>query len=126
LFIADSVRLVRNFTYSYITFRDVQFVVMGRKQLWGGGEAGEERGKGPVVTQNHFSHFSTLTYGPFKGLRLHFPYPSLFEQGFYPDRSSYIRDLSTPGLLIYPEDGGSTFLRNTGKHLPDYTASHTR
>jgi hypothetical protein len=29
-------------------------------------------------------------------------------------------------FLIYPEDGANRFLRNTGKHLPDYTASHPR
>jgi len=30
-------------------------------------------------------------------------------------------------FLIYPEDGGNTFLRNVGKFLPDYyTASYSR
>jgi hypothetical protein len=28
-------------------------------------------------------------------------------------------------LLFYPEHGDSTFLRNVGKQLPDYTASYT-
>jgi hypothetical protein len=28
------------------------------------------------------------------------------------------------GSLFYPEDGGRMFLRNIGKLLPDYTASH--
>jgi hypothetical protein len=27
---------------------------------------------------------------------------------------------------VYPEDGGSRFLRNIGEHLPDYTVSHPR
>jgi hypothetical protein len=30
------------------------------------------------------------------------------------------------GLLLYLEDGASTFLRNVGKFLPYYTASHLR
>jgi hypothetical protein len=30
------------------------------------------------------------------------------------------------GLLFYPEDGGSTFLRNFSKRLPDYMMSHAR
>jgi hypothetical protein len=30
------------------------------------------------------------------------------------------------GLLLDPEDGGSTFLRNVGKLLPDYITSHPR
>jgi hypothetical protein len=29
-------------------------------------------------------------------------------------------------LLFYQEDGGRTFLRNSGKSLPDYTVSHPR
>jgi hypothetical protein len=28
------------------------------------------------------------------------------------------------GLLLYPEDGGSKFLRDVSEFLPDYTASH--
>jgi hypothetical protein len=28
------------------------------------------------------------------------------------------------GLLFYPDDGGSAFLRNIGELLPDYTVSH--
>jgi hypothetical protein len=27
---------------------------------------------------------------------------------------------------VYPEDGGSRFLRNIGEHLLDYTVSHPR
>jgi hypothetical protein len=30
------------------------------------------------------------------------------------------------GILSGPEDGGNTFLRNVGKLLPDYMASHPR
>jgi hypothetical protein len=30
------------------------------------------------------------------------------------------------GLLFYPEDGGSKFIRKVGKFLPDSTASHPR
>jgi hypothetical protein len=30
------------------------------------------------------------------------------------------------GLLLNPEDVGSTFLRNISGHLPDYTALHMR
>jgi hypothetical protein len=29
-------------------------------------------------------------------------------------------------LLLNPEDGGITFLRNVDKHLPDYPASYHR
>jgi hypothetical protein len=32
----------------------------------------------------------------------------------------------TVGLLFYPEDRSSMFLRNVTKHLVDYTESHTR
>jgi hypothetical protein len=28
--------------------------------------------------------------------------------------------------IIYPEDGGSMFLRNVSEYLRDYTASHPR
>jgi hypothetical protein len=31
-----------------------------------------------------------------------------------------------PGLAFNPEDGGNIFLRNTGKFLSEYTASHPR
>jgi hypothetical protein len=30
------------------------------------------------------------------------------------------------GLLFSPEDGNSTFIRNNGKLLPDYTVSHPK
>jgi hypothetical protein len=34
--------------------------------------------------------------------------------------------ISRLSLLVYPEDLGSSFLRNVGRKLPDYMASHTR
>jgi hypothetical protein len=34
------------------------------------------------------------------------------------------RRVSIPICIFYTEDGGSTFLRNSGNYLPDYTASH--
>jgi hypothetical protein len=30
------------------------------------------------------------------------------------------------GLILYPEDGSSKLLRNFGKIIPDYTASHLK
>jgi hypothetical protein len=34
--------------------------------------------------------------------------------------------ISRLSLLVYPEDGGSSFLRNVCRKLPDYMTSHTR
>jgi hypothetical protein len=36
--------------------------------------------------------------------------------------SNRVRMLKPLDLLFNPEDGGTTFHRNAGKHLPDYTA----
>jgi hypothetical protein len=37
-----------------------------------------------------------------------------------------VQALKNVDLLFYPEDGGSIFLRNVGKHLADYTSRPRR
>jgi hypothetical protein len=41
-------------------------------------------------------------------------------------RNTEIHGVTSQNTVQLPEDGGSRFLRNTGTHLPNCTASHPR
>jgi hypothetical protein len=63
--------------------------------------------------------------GPLKGRFLR---AELMVIGLGPRPRSHLPNIritvSKPGLFFYPEDGGSSFLRNVASYLPDYTAEY--
>jgi hypothetical protein len=65
------------------------------------------------------NHERTATSAPALGADTNAPFP-----GYYRFSSTQAPKSSSRPPLFCAKGGGNTFLRNVGKHLPDYIASH--
>jgi hypothetical protein len=51
---------------------------------------------------------------------------ALYNRGVIMDRYDQTKILRSNLIVLYLKVAGGILLRNTGKHVPDYTVSHSR